>query len=319
MESPGKEGFPLPGLLWRFVADIETLSEVFCRHSYISLVPSDWRDFFDTLLEEDVHVLPLLWKNENLCGIPPTLVDFLKSCESFSLNRTPVSSQSFFPSSCSMDSCSSSGSSSSSSISFPVGQRDLPSAFSRGMSPKKVHEVQRMAQYVSQLCSHARCSHVVDIGCGKAYFSQYLAFSFGLYVLGVEGNSLIQKSAITRTSTISKEWKNTVSDASRITYTATRIDSSLRPEDFQSLLSSHLPAPSLLTGTALCALHACGDLSSETLRIFVRQQSIRGLFLVGCCYNLLTEHATHERFLIRIRFSIAPLIGFLCIQDGIHQ
>ena len=330
MNDKGSEGrwrCPLPGLLLDFVFEIETLSEVFTRKSYFSLVPSEWREYFDHISEEEIHLLPTLSKES--CECPPSLLNFMNLCEAYSLNRIPSSSSNFFlsdgipsssghptifhsssfssspsPSSSSSSSSSVSSSSSSSASSSTTSSKILPSAFLRGMSPKKLHEVQQMALYISQLCAYSGCSHVVDIGCGKAYFSQYLAFSFGLYVLGVEGNPSIQQSAISRTSSIAKECKRAC-DSDRISFTATRIDSSLQTDDFHALLSSHLPSPSTMSGIALCALHACGDLSSETLRIFVRQRSIRSLFLVGCCYNLLTEPSPNSRFYSSLFFTFS--------------
>jgi hypothetical protein len=39
----------------------------------------------------------------------------------------------------------------------------------------------------------------------------------------------------------------------------------------------------------LGGLHACGDLTSNTLRLFVKKSAARVLCNVGCCYNHLTE------------------------------
>ncbi|ESO02280.1 hypothetical protein HELRODRAFT_65351 [Helobdella robusta] len=44
------------------------------------------------------------------------------------------------------------------------------------------------------------------------------------------------------------------------------------------------------------ALHACGDLSSHILNLFVDSDRATVLCLVGCCYNLLTEEFPSKEF-----------------------
>ncbi|RUS28324.1 methyltransferase domain-containing protein [Jimgerdemannia flammicorona] len=67
---------------------------------------------------------------------------------------------------------------------------------------------------------------------------------------------------------------------------------------------------STATGTAstdararwlLCGLHACGDLSSHMIRLFLGSDDVRCLVNVGCCYHFLSEGledegATESRF-----------------------
>lgn len=45
----------------------------------------------------------------------------------------------------------------------------------------------------------------------------------------------------------------------------------------------------LAKGFVLTGLHACGDLTSTAIRTFLATPDIKGLCLVGCCYNLLSE------------------------------
>lgn len=39
----------------------------------------------------------------------------------------------------------------------------------------------------------------------------------------------------------------------------------------------------------MVGLHTCGDLASNTLRIFTSKSEIKGVCSVGCCYHLLSE------------------------------
>ena len=45
-----------------------------------------------------------------------------------------------------------------------------------------------------------------------------------------------------------------------------------------------VPKPAVLVG-----LHACGDLSNSTLKLFVSNPKIQGLSLVSCCYHKMIK------------------------------
>lgn len=44
----------------------------------------------------------------------------------------------------------------------------------------------------------------------------------------------------------------------------------------------------------LFGLHACGNLTSDSLKIFARNKVLTHLVMVGCCFNLLTEYISKE-------------------------
>ena len=39
----------------------------------------------------------------------------------------------------------------------------------------------------------------------------------------------------------------------------------------------------------MIGLHCCGDLTPSMLRIFSNSEEVRGLVVVGCCYNHLSH------------------------------
>eukprot|EP00042_Codosiga_hollandica_P032774 m.212675 g.212675 ORF g.212675 m.212675 type:complete len:208 (+) comp54015_c0_seq1:588-1211(+) len=66
----------------------------------------------------------------------------------------------------------------------------------------------------------------------------------------------------------------------------------------------------------LVGLHACGDLTSSIVRVFIESEMIKSLVVVGCCYNRMTEwkpanateDATSSRFLdCRLPCALFPL------------
>ena len=44
--------------------------------------------------------------------------------------------------------------------------------------------------------------------------------------------------------------------------------------------------------TMLIGLHTCGDLASTALRLFANTDALRGVCVVGCCYNHISEHSS---------------------------
>ena len=143
---------------------------------YSSFLPQEWRRWFDLhdvasildlLLREDVAVLERMRDSSQDAGSssswrefeapPASLLDFVLSVRQLSLKRVP-----------------SSGSLDKLSVS-------LPHSAIVGMKPKKIHETQLFARYVSELQayisqhSNHEISHVVDFGSGQNYLGRTLA------------------------------------------------------------------------------------------------------------------------------------------------
>ena len=114
---------------------------------YATVIPSEWRDWFeafdigdilDLLLREDVTPLSDKESGEILSKLrggplpPESLVDFIKTVRVHSLKRQ------FSPSS-----------------SMQNGKTlKIPRQISVGMNPKKIHEVENFARFVDQLSSN---------------------------------------------------------------------------------------------------------------------------------------------------------------------
>ncbi|KAL8667847.1 MAG: hypothetical protein Q9202_000312 [Teloschistes flavicans] len=142
---------------------------------YTALLPSDWRQFFesqdistilDLLLRDDVFSLeppglsavPYCQKSQNLdrVGAPTTLLDYIKQVRRHILDRNK-------------------------STSLSNSNATLPRNVAVGMNPKKIHEVSNLAGYVDNLVSELssqssdRISHLVDFGSGQNYLGRALA------------------------------------------------------------------------------------------------------------------------------------------------
>jgi len=135
---------------------------------YATILPQEWRDWFDQveihdvlqlLLREDLN--PLLsfekqtsWRNG---PIPPeSFLKFALETRRHCLERSYIST-------------------------LPSDARTMPRRLTAGMKPKKTHEVQHFAPYIDRLSTHIAAetgepvSGLVDFGSGQNYLGRYLA------------------------------------------------------------------------------------------------------------------------------------------------
>ena len=142
------------------------------------------------------------------------------------------------------------------------------------MSPKKLHETSRLAAYIIEKSGEMAISKIIDLGSGQGYLSHLLVSAADLNVTAIEGKS-----------------HNAVQAQKR----AQRIDKGLHQQsgsEFQSIckivtsdnIQEVTTEPCILIG-----LHTCGDLAANSLKLFAREENIRGVINVGCCYHHLTE------------------------------
>eukprot|EP00898_Chlorokybus_atmophyticus_P006738 jgi/Chlat1/7065/Chrsp56S06714 len=164
--------------------------------------------------------------------------------------------------------------------------QSLSTVASRGMSPKKQHEVSMMAVLAANVARKAHTTTVVDIGAGQGYLSQVLAFEHNLRVTAIDSNDHHASSASVRHAAMNKHY----------------VKKKVEGEG-----EERVEAPVMVTGhvgggedrcwgdegVVLVGLHACGDLSPAMLRMFVQSEGVRAVVNVGCCYNSIRE-ATND-------------------------
>ncbi|KAJ3828909.1 hypothetical protein F5880DRAFT_1471696 [Lentinula raphanica] len=195
-----------------------------------------------------------------------------------------------------------------------------------GMSPKKAHEVTRMAAYVASIVQSMRIPqggiYIVDVGAGQGHLARELLHVVpGVAgVLALDGDAvLVERQAGSR---MGKDRKPNASQRDtedfterngpevthrfgHITSPQSLVDAvdgwfvemeALRPE---LTIGAAIPKPVIVV-----SLHGCGSLSLDVLRAFVERrygfcsknvqaESQRWCFIasvtVPCCYNLLRE------------------------------
>ncbi|KAJ3628389.1 hypothetical protein MTP99_015697 [Tenebrio molitor] len=170
------------------------------------------------------------------------------------------------------------------------------------MTAKKSHEVEILSAVAASISKIANTSHVVDLGDGKGYLSSMLAFRHSIAVLGVDACNSNTCGAIKRANKLSKIW-NGISKAphrsvpkktdklSSINLDLYKQATQFVDENFnlEKLVVDTFTTESSSLRLGLIGLHTCGNLSPNSLKIFCKNDSVRSLCNVGCCYHLLTE------------------------------
>ncbi|KAF8798857.1 hypothetical protein BYT27DRAFT_7228159 [Phlegmacium glaucopus] len=158
-----------------------------------------------------------------------------------------------------------------------------------GMSPKKVHEVSRMAAYILHFLQvnniHTSHIRIVDIGAGQGYLTRTLKHHLPQsHILALDADQEQTRAA--------QQWERRLlpNATPPITHNTILITpQSLLDTVHKWVGDSPQPVPVLLV-----ALHACGSLTLDILRSFI--SSVKnphpswypvGVVAVGCCYNLM--------------------------------
>ena len=292
---------------------------------YTTLLPEQWRDWFDrvdihgiiqVLLHMEIEQLlsrdPQTWQDFPMP--PQSLADYAVTIRRHCLSRT------FAPP--------------------PSPKPESTTTVQRltvGMKPKKIHEVRHFAAYINQLRSVVAevtgqpVDGVVDFGSGQNYLGRVLAsHPYDLDVIAVERSHqntagaksmdiharLSEKELIMRNK---KEYRrersfgqvqgamghhalatvpakdgqqgDAVSTKGSIRYVEHEIESGCLDKILHSQLSSDKNSKAL--SPMVISLHSCGNLSHHGLRTLTPSlnPTISAVALVGCCYNLVGQRS----------------------------
>ncbi|KAJ2920506.1 hypothetical protein H1R20_g16588, partial [Candolleomyces eurysporus] len=259
-------------LLADFVAAHRSLLATHPNDVDLSVIPEDWMATSEEVLQYYVTG----FGGEQL---PPTLRELVDGVRALQLPRA--------------------------AIDMPDDKlKSLPTK--KGMSPKKFHEVQRMASYVKNLVDsvydHGVSSidqghlHIVDVGAGQGYITRALGTLFpDAKLLALDADHGQTEGA--KRQAKGRRVDNLTADInSRIDHRTVLV----KPDSLLDAVDTWVhagqndgePIPVLFV-----ALHACGSLTPDMLRAFLaRAVSPRGaretwyplaIVTVGCCYNLM--------------------------------
>ncbi|KAF3932786.1 hypothetical protein ABW19_dt0207508 [Dactylella cylindrospora] len=263
---------------------------------YDSILPLDWREYFNTKSIDDILEL-LLRTDLNINhpdDIPDSLYEFTRNVQKHELRRE------FFEES-------------------EEGEKDERKKLNRrrklaaGMSDKKLHEVEHFARYLSKLLDSLASdsstagdsiTHLVDFGSGQSYLSRILASPpHNLDLVAVESkasNIEAGKALDARVGLGSKSQNKTLSSNLKtdekkgsIKYVQHMIHDESMREVLEALGeaegSSSDSIPKVDQGLMIISLHSCGNLIHHALNALLANDEVEAVAVVGCCYNLMTE------------------------------
>jgi len=150
---------------------------------------------------------------------------------------------------------------------------------------KKDHEIKRLSDFINKAITKDT-EILFEFGCGKSYLTDAL--------LSTENKNLIY---------IGVDMNTKVIDTAKKTYEKYRniylINSFIDFEQFDEFYEKHIKNilisnNKLNKNIFLFGLHNCGNLTSNTLKIFLQNSYFKSIAIIGCCLNLLNEYINPE-------------------------
>ena len=150
---------------------------------------------------------------------------------------------------------------------------------------KKEHEIKRLSDFINKAITKDD-EILFEFGCGKSYLTDAL--------LSTENKNLIY---------IGVDMNKKVIDTAKKTYEKYKnvylINSFIDFEQFDEFYEKHIKDilisnNKLNKNIFLFGLHNCGNLTSNTLKIFLQNSYFKSIAIIGCCLNLLNEYINPE-------------------------
>lgn len=206
-------------------------------------LPKDWKKFFENKSIDEIYSLI---KEKKLKGTPKSLDEFISNVKNLSLKLEIKN----------------------------VKDEMKKVGNIKGMSQKKIHEIEKLAFVINESCNYHKNSNVLDIGCGKGHLTKVLAHQYGINVIGIDRDEKL-------TDYIENDEKN--KEKGKLISITSNLSLDAPVEEFIKMCK-------LKEGcNMLTSLHSCGDLSSIMLKYYTQSNLIHSLINVGCCYHKLTE------------------------------
>jgi hypothetical protein len=152
---------------------------------------------------------------------------------------------------------------------------------------KKEHEVQKLSDFIKSSQSISHCDVLFEMGCGMSFLTDALLStnnSNDLLYIGVDMNKKLIENAKKKY----QKYKNVFF-----------LDSLINFDNFNEFYENHMKNilienNKLNKNIFLFGLHSCGNLTSNTLRIFIKNENFKSIAIVGCCLHLLNEYINPE-------------------------
>ena len=150
---------------------------------------------------------------------------------------------------------------------------------------KKDHEIKKLSDFINKSITK-ETEVLFEFGCGKSYLTDALLSTENknLIYIGVDMN----KKVIENTKIKYAKYPNVYLINTFIDFD--KFNNFYETELKKILISANkLNKPIFLFG-----LHNCGNLTSNTLKIFLQNSYFKSIAIIGCCLNLLNEYINPE-------------------------
>jgi len=150
---------------------------------------------------------------------------------------------------------------------------------------KKDHEIKKLSDFINKSITND-VEVLFEFGCGKSYLTDALLSTDNknLIYIGVDMN----KKVIDKAKKTFEKYKN-------VHLINSYIDFEKFNEFYENNLKTILSSNNKLNKNIfLFGLHNCGNLTSNTLKIFLQNNYFKSISIIGCCLNLLNEYINPE-------------------------
>ena len=150
---------------------------------------------------------------------------------------------------------------------------------------KKDHEIKKLSDFINKSITND-IEVLFEFGCGKSYLTDALLSTDNknLIYIGVDMN----KKVIDKAKKTFEKYKN-------VHLINSYIDFEKFNEFYENNLKTILSSNNKLNKNIfLFGLHNCGNLTSNTLKIFLQNNYFKSISIIGCCLNLLNEYINPE-------------------------
>ena len=168
------------------------------------------------------------------------------------------------------------------------------------MKNKKCYEVDVLSRYMINIFNKNNIKNLIELGCGKSYLTNNILIQEDMVYIGIDKQDhLIQKSEKLNTKNNIFLINEIVDFENFNRIFLSQIKENLFTEKFQEKFKNDKISLMELNefkdkpfneNIMLFGLHSCGNLTSDSIKIFVKNNVLTHLVIVGCCLNLLIEY-----------------------------
>ncbi|KAK0161871.1 hypothetical protein PV327_008276 [Microctonus hyperodae] len=265
-----------------------------------SKLPEAWKTLLVNVSPEDLGSF-ILGESTCNCVWPLSLLALRKVIGMLEINREPGDKVKFVcaASILNYDSIANCTDDKLNSIKF---KNEYEKHFRKHIKEKKRHEIDKFAKICAKCSYLSKCECIIDTGAGLGHLARELTYKYNLPVICIEQNKslsdLAEKHDKQLQQILKKQLNINLPSKSPYHMCAKIIDKNSEQikliEDFNAIITKKFELDVINVRYGLIGLHPCGDLASTLLKLYVKQDAIKFISVVGCCYMKLTVRENND-------------------------